>query len=321
MAGNDNSIRSLTGSTRTGYPLAASRGVAPDLAPWFQWISAAAGDLASDQTVRCGMLADHSGVRLLFGGTWTAQTADGAMTFAPGRRGLALYFGPQTRYMPISVTGSYRVITLMLAPGAAPVLSLPDQTWMLDRIVDYDELAGGRRLCGCIPREQNFGHWLIVLEAELRRRLARGAPARPDPTVTAFARECLARPDFRIAEFAASQGISQRTVERAVKRSFGLSPKKVLRRARALDTAARLLGVALPEEEAAMELRYYDQPHQSREIRRFFDMTPRDLARGAHPMLRLNIELRQSRRLLTLAEMGTPERPWRDPQAEPEIDG
>ena len=63
------------------------------------------------------------------------------------------------------------------------------------------------------------------------------------------------------------------------------------------------------------------QSHQSREVRRFFGMTPGELARGAHPMLRLNIELRQSRRLLSLAKVGNPaERPWRDPAAEPEID-
>ena len=106
-----------------------------------------------------------------------------------------------------------------------------------------------------------------------------------------------------------------------MRRAFGLAPKQVLRRARALDTAARLLGVTLPEEEHALELRYYDQPHQSREVRRFFGMTPGELARGAHPMLRLNIELRQSRRLLSLAKVGNPaERPWRDPAAEPEID-
>lgn len=321
MGDSENPIRSLTGATRAGAPLAASRAVAPDLAPWFFWLSAAAGELAAEQTVRCSMLGDHACVRILFGGTWTAQTADGPKVFEPGARGLTLYFGPQTRYMPISVTGSYQVITLMLAAGVAPVRSLPEQAAMLDRIIDYDELAGGEPLSACIPVERSFGHWLAALEAELRLRLAIERPPRPDPIVSAFARECLARPDFRIADFSAGLGVSQRTVERAVKRGFGLAPKQVLRRARALDTAARLLGVALPEEEAAMELRYYDQSHQTRELRRFFGMTPGELARGSHPMLRLNIELRQSRRLLALSRMTElAERPWRDPSAEPVLD-
>lgn len=322
MGGSDNPIRSLTGATRAGAPLAASRAVAHDLAPWFTWISAAEGELAPGRTVRCGMLGDHACIRILFGGAWTAQTAGGPMTFAPCERGLTLYFGPQTRYMPIGVTGSYKVITLTLAAGAAPVLDLPDQTGMLDRIADFGALPGCTNLGPYIPLGESYGQWIAALESALRALIARSSPKRPDPVMTAFERACLVRPDFRIADFAAGQGVSQRTVERAVKRSFGLTPKQVLRRARALDTAARLLGVALPDEEAAMELRYYDQSHQSREVRRFFGMTPGELARGAHPMLRLNIELRQSRRLLMLTKAGEPApRPWRDPAAEPEIDG
>ena len=321
MTGKDIPIRSLTGATRSGAPLAASRRVADDLAPWFYWISAAAGELAATQTVRCGMLSDQSCVRILFGGTWTARTVDGPMVFEPGERGLTLYFGPQTRYMPISVTGSYQVITLTLAAGAPHVLDLPEQETMLDRIVDYDALVGDAAISACIPLDRGYGHWLAALESRLRTFIAHQRPPLPDPVVTVFDRESLARPDFRIADFANYHGVSQRTVERGVRRAFGLAPKQVLRRARALDTAARLLGVTLPEEEHALELRYYDQPHQSREVRRFFGMTPGELARGAHPMLRLNIELRQSRRLLSLAKVGNPaERPWRDPAAEPEID-
>ena len=321
MGRSDNPIRSLTGATRAGAPLAASRAVAPDLAPWFTWISAAEGELAPEKTVRCGMLGDHACIRILFGGTWTAQTADGPMVFAPGTRGMTLYFGPQTRYMPISVTGSYKVLTLTLAAGAPPVLGLPGQAAMLDRIVDHGVLPGGGDLGRSVPIDRPYARWIEAVEAELRHFVARTSPKRPDPVVTAFERACLMRPDFRITDFAASQAASKRTVERAVKRSFGLTPKQVLRRARALDTAARLLGVALPDEEAAMELRYYDQSHQSREVRRFFGMTPGELARGGHPMLRLNIELRQSRRLLMLAKAGEPaQRPWRDPEAEPRID-
>lgn len=317
-----NPIRSLTGATRAGAPLAASRAVAPDLAPWFTWISAAAGELAAEQTVRCGMLGDHACIRILFGGAWTAQTADGPMAFAPGDRGMTLYFGPQTRYMPISVTGSYKVLTLTLAAGSPPALGLAGQTAMLDRIVEGDTFAGRGSLSASIPIGGTYGQWIAALESELRELVATTRPRVPGRVVAAFERASLTRPDFRIADFAAAQHVSQRTVERAVMRSFGLTPKQVLRRARALDTAARLLGVASPDEEAAMELRYYDQSHQSREIRRFFGMTPGELARGAHPMLRLNIELRQSRRLLMLSKAGEPaDRPWRDPAAEPEIGG
>jgi AraC-like DNA-binding protein len=108
-----------------------------------------------------------------------------------------------------------------------------------------------------------------------------------------------------------------------VARDFGISPKAVQRRARALDMAAALLGVARSEEEAQLRLRYFDQSHLIREIRHFFGMRPTDLSNGAHPLLRLNIESRQMRRLRALEELD--ERtsagaiPWRDPTREPQI--
>ena len=49
------------------------------------------------------------------------------------------------------------------------------------------------------------------------------------------------------------------------------------RRARALDMAAVLLGVALEEEEQELRLRYFDQSHLIREMRHYFDMTPGQL--------------------------------------------
>ena len=103
-------IRSLTGSTREGAPLSLSKTPADDISSWFYWISVAEGELPSDLTVRCGMLGDQACIRLIWGGVWTAETLDGHQVFDPGEEGITLYFGPQTRYMPVSVTGSYRVI-------------------------------------------------------------------------------------------------------------------------------------------------------------------------------------------------------------------
>lgn len=92
----------------------------------------------------------------------------------------------------------------------------------------------------------------------------------------------------------------------------------MLRRARALDIAAVLLGVAMKEEEAEMRLRCFDQSHLIREMRQFFAMTPTQLRTGAHSLLRITMEIRQSRRLDALALLGRDQpRPWRDPKAEP----
>ena len=47
-----------------------------------------------------------------------------------------------------------------------------------------------------------------------------------------------------------------------------------------------------------------------------------ELENGAHPILRVNMEARQLRRLRSLDEIGPGDpRPWRDPVAEPDPDG
>lgn len=312
-------IVSRTGMAWRGGPLASSRRPQDDIAPWFDWISMAEGELPPDATVSCRMLSDQTCLRLLWGGTWTAETADGPRVFEPGSDGMALYFGPQTRSMPISVTGSFRTVTINFVAGAPRALKGPQPRAFADRIAIVEDLG---ELAVKVPPDQDYGRRIAAVESELRRYLAQLAPARPGRLSTAFERECLASPDFVVSDFARAQGVSPRTLERVISRDFGASPKLVQRRARALDMAAVLLGVARSEEEAEMRLRYFDQSHLIREMRFFFGMPPSQLARGAHPLLRLNVETRQHRRMRALEELdqleraGTP--PWRDPAAEPQ---
>lgn len=318
MSGDEPPIQSLTGSTRSGSPLAITRSPGPDLAPWFYWISIAEGTLPPDLEVKCGVLGDHPCIRILFGGTWTAETVEGPKIFDPGPNGITLYFGAQTKLMPISVTGSYKAITLHFRAGAPSMLGGPAQLDMVNNVLDYDVLAGRDPLAANIPIEEDYDAWFNGLTGYLRRFVERYRPRYPDPVVIAFERACLARPDFSLQDFAAEHRVSRRTLERICRRDLGLSPQKFQRRARALDMAASLLGVVLPEEEAEMHLRYFDQPHLTREIRHFFGLTPKQLANGPHPFLRLTMESRQSRRLDALEYLkDVTAKPWRDPSREP----
>lgn len=314
-------ISSKTGTTRQGAPLSLGRQPAEDICTWFHWIGIAEGEMPPDVTVPCGILGDQAYIRLLWGGTWTAETLDGHQVFEPGEHGITLYCGTQTRLMPITVTGSYKMLTIHLTTGAPPVLAGPSQTELRDRIINHDKLVGHGKLTTKIPIDRPYEEWVVAAEEQLRRFLATTSRQLPDPLSVAFERECLASPDFAISDFAAAQGVSSRTLERSIKRDFGIAPRLVQRRARALDMAAVLLGVARPEEEPEMRLRYFDQSHLIREIRRFFDMRPSDLIKGDHPFLRLSIESRQRRRLKALEELEALEAsgvaPWRDPVAEP----
>ncbi|QPC98591.1 helix-turn-helix domain-containing protein [Qipengyuania soli] len=288
---------------------------------WFDWLSVAEGELPEGATVSCGMLGDQPCMRLLWGGVWTAETRDGHMVFDPGEKGITLYFGPQSRYMPISVTGSYRALTMHLATGAPAVLAGPTQIDLLDRIEVHEDIVGHGKLTSKIPLEQDYECWMQALEEQLRKFLDATGRRLPDPLSASFERECIVAPDFTISEFAAAHGVSTRTVERAVRRDFGVSPTFALRRARALDMAAALLDVAEPGAENEIRLRYFDQSHLIREIRHFFGMKPSELSGRKHPLLSLNMESRQRRRMQALAELEEEGRrgviPWRERSTPP----
>lgn len=311
-------VVSRTGRTRDGQPLALNRAPSPDLAPWFTWFNASDAELPADLAISDGILNDHACLRVVFGGEWTVETIDGTIRFAAGERGRTLYFGPQSRMMRLNVRGAFKVITAQMAAGGATMLGTPSQLEMMDRAVDYDELVGH----GCFssrfdPRDRP-SVWISIFEAELRRFIARYGTRPPDPLVRDFEQFTLIDPSAPLTAFSERQGISSRTLERIVRRDYGLAPKQVMRRARALDLAAALLGVAMEEEEADLRLRFFDQSHQIRDIRHFFASTPRQLQEEPHPLLRLNLEVRQARRVETLQLVPrNAGGPWRDPAAEP----
>jgi AraC-like DNA-binding protein len=90
-----------------------------------------------------------------------------------------------------------------------------------------------------------------------------------------------------------------------------MAPKQVLRRARALDMASHLRGVADSAEAEELELRYYDQSHMIREFTELFGMAPRQFIATPQPLMTLALESRQARRLALLSRLEPGEaRPW-----------
>ena len=90
-----------------------------------------------------------------------------------------------------------------------------------------------------------------------------------------------------------------------------MPPKQVLRRARALDMASHLRGVADHDEAEALALRYYDQSHLIREFTALFGMSPRQFVDSPQPLMTLSLETRQARRLETIARIAPGDiKPW-----------
>ncbi len=306
--GIDRAIEPQYGVTRDGQPLSYNRAPAPDLAPWIAGLYATVVDAPSDHQLDCGLFNDTSLLRFQLKGSWTAHTADGVKQH--GRA--ALFFGPQSRLMPISVRGAFVSTGISFRPGAGFALAKTKIGEHTDRFVTCEELgfpgeAGLEMLeAGASPED-----WLTALENLLRQLIAGTRANLPDPVSIRFEAIAFANPSQPVADIARDIGIEQRQLERIVRRDFGMAPKKVLRRARALDMASHLRGVADQEEAEELALRYFDQSHLIHEFTDLFGMTPGKFVESPLPILTLALESRQARRLEALQRLAPGAlRPW-----------
>ncbi|MFL0355349.1 helix-turn-helix domain-containing protein [Erythrobacter sp. GH1-10] len=307
-------LRSALGHTRNGEPLSNNRAPADDLAPWVARVYATQVDMDPDATMRCGLISDTPVMRALFSGEWTAETRDGIGRYGPS----ALLFGPQTKRMAVSVKGSFATVGVALKPGAMTALKGPAVADMLDRIILYDHIYGNEEWGTSEKMIEWFDpagppeRWLKVAEKLVRQLVERTGAKEPDPVIEAFDKAVFENPNLNIGDFAAEHAIERRRLERQIKRAYGQTATQVLRRARALDIASHLLGVADDSEAEEAALRFFDQSHMIREFRAFFGMTPRQFASTPQPFMTLTLEARQSRRLEVLGRaMPDGLYPWR----------
>ncbi|MDE8650839.1 helix-turn-helix domain-containing protein [Novosphingobium album (ex Liu et al. 2023)] len=314
LPAHDPRITPEQGVSRDGQPLSYNRAPAADLAPWIARLYVAKTDAPEGHCLSCGLLNDTAFIRIQLAGHWVAETAAGRVTHDRS----ALFFGPQSRRMPISVTGGFVSLGISLRPGACTVLKGPRIGDYLDRIVSVDEIVPAHaaaltttqlleRFDPAAPSED----WLGELERLVRLRVERAGRPLPDPVAVRFETISFADPTMSVIEAAREIGIDRRRLERIVSRDFGLPPKQVLCRARALDMASHLRGVADADEAAALALRYYDDSHLIREFTGLFGMSPRQFAATPQPLMTSALESRQARRLEALHRIEPGQsRPW-----------
>lgn len=294
--------------SRDGQPISYNRAPAPDLAPWIARLYAAVVDAPADHCVACGLFNDTSVFRIQLKGRWTAETADGP--HEAGRA--ALFFGPQTRRMPVTVTGSFVSVGILLRPGSGHALIGARTADHLDRMVSCDAFGlPGEAALRILESSDDPEQWLQMLEGLIRQIVASKGGQPPDPVTVLFESLVLTDPTRSVADFARERGIDQRRLERIVRRDFGMSPKQVLRRARAIDMASHFRGVADHEEADQLALRYYDQSHLIREFTELFGMSPKQFIATPQPILTLALESRQAWRLEALQRLAPgATRPW-----------
>ncbi|WP_128891588.1 AraC family transcriptional regulator [Erythrobacter sp. HKB08] len=306
----DTAYRPETGVSRSGAPLSLNRAPASDLEPWIARVQAAKLEAIGEANINCHMFNDTAFVRVLLAGQWSASTADGTGRYFKETP----FFGPHSHAMPISCTGDVMTVGISFRPGALHALGFPEESETVDRIVPSADMGFPQPFdASSFDPKDSPEQWIARIEAMMRDLIAERQPEPPSTIAREFERLAFADPTYSVADFAEQHDISTRTLERIVKRDFGMTPKRVLRRARALDLASRLCGVFDEDETEAIMLRYFDQSHQIREFHSFFDCTPRQFVEKTRPLLTLNLESRQARRLEELRRVapdGT--RPWMD---------
>lgn len=301
-------VNARSGATRSGMPLSLNRAPAPDLDPWIARVVISRIDTRPGFEIECGLCSDLAFQRVIIDGQWQDLRGEEPVAYARD----SLLVGPQSRYFKLRCEGPILTVGIGFRPGALRALFGRDMTELIDNIERGDPL-------GLIGEGENFGfppggspiEWAKIAEDRVRAFIAANDPPTPDSACRAFEIASFADPNIGPGDFAREHGINQRRLERLVKRDFGLTPRFVLRRARALDLAAQLLGIADEEDEAEFLLRYFDQAHLIREFQTFFGATPKAFRKETHLLMRMNLEARAARRLEELGrlEPGT-KRPW-----------
>jgi AraC-like DNA-binding protein len=304
----DRAIASAGAATRDGQPISYSRAPAADLAPWVGRLYVTIVDAPADYRLACGIFNDTAMLRIQLRGSWTAETADGSQQMDRA----ALFFGPNTRRMPITVTGSFTSVGLSLRPGACTALGVPSLDSLCDRLAPIETIGlSSARWMNLFADDASPEDWCAAMEADLRRLIAERGATEPDPISTCVEATAFTNPEITVAALARQCSSEQRRLERIVRRDFGIPPKQVMRRARALDMASHLRGVADHDEAEALALRYYDQSHLIREFTALFGMSPRQFVDLPQPLMTLSLEARQARRLEAIARIAPGDiRPW-----------
>jgi len=311
----DDRIAPEQGVTKDGQPLSYNRSACPELQPWIARIYVAKVEMPVGYRLHCGLFNDTACIRVQLSGNWEAETADGHMKHDKA----ALFFGPQTRRMPLSVEGSFVSLGISLRPGACNALNGPQVDKIVDRFISAERMVDpNRNVSDMFDPEATSEEWAKTLEDLVRIRVDRVNGKEPDPVSHRFEQISFTDPTTTIAECAEICGVERRTLERIVKRDFGLSPKQVLRRARALDMASHLRGVADGEEANELALRFYDESHLIREFTDLYGMSPRQFVDSPQPIMTLTLESRQARRLEAIKRIAPGEPPpWKPRKAKP----
>lgn len=231
----------------------------------------------------------------------------GEMHFAEGHRDPNHTVGlmtPLSRATPIVVKGPFHAFGAALTPVGWAALTGLNAGQHRDRLLPAAHVLGpeidtlGNRLIAAYRQGTMTGRDCALAVGDFIGRSVKPVNPRHLELVAATGRWLSASFNPDVAELSGAAGYSARQVQRLVERYFGLPPRALARKYRALRAAALLSAPQLSlEDEAEIAEGFFDQPHMIREIAHFVGRTPARLGDETTPYLAEMIDARNLREL------------------------
>lgn len=231
----------------------------------------------------------------------------GEMHFAEGHRDPNHPIGlltPLSRAAPILINGPFHAFGAALTPVGWAALTGLHAGQHRDRLLpagsvldpEIDEI--GERLLGAYRSGTMTGRQCAQAIGDFIERQVRPINPRHLELIATVSRWLGASFNPEVSELEGVAGYSARQVQRLVERYFGLTPRALGRKYRALRAAALLSAPQLPiAAEAEIAEAFFDQSHMIREIAHFVGRTPARLTDQSTPFLAEMIDARNLREL------------------------
>lgn len=231
----------------------------------------------------------------------------GEMQFAAGHRDPNHEVGlltPLSRATPIIVEGPFHAFGAALTPIGWAALTGMHAGDHRDRLLPAGEVLGpvidalGQNLLAAYRAGTMNGTQCALALGDFIAGNVRPVNPRHLALIAATGRWLAASFNPAVSDLAGVEGYSARQVQRLVERYFGLPPRALARKYRALRAAALLSGPQLSlDDEAEIAEAFFDQPHMIREIAHFVGRTPARLGDQSTPYLAEMIDARNLREL------------------------
>lgn len=199
---------------------------------------------------------------------------------------------PLSRATPIIVEGPFHAFGAALTPVGWAALTGLHAGEHRDRLLSAGEVLGpgietlGQRLLAAYRARTMSGAQCALALGDFIAANVRPVNPRHLALIAATGRWLGASFNPAVGDLAGIEGYSARQVQRLVERYFGLPPRALARKYRALRAAALLSGPQLSlDDEAEIAEAFFDQPHMIREIAHFVGRTPARLGDQSTPYL------------------------------------